>query len=491
MPIDTKSTTARRPPAGEDRAEPSAIEIARRVRSGAWLATEVIQQVLDKIDRLNPKLNAVIATRHEDALRDARAIDERVRLGLPVGRFAGVPFTAKDTIATTGLAATCGSNVMPGRTTDPDATAVARMRAAGAVLVGKTNCPEFGLSIVTSNPRYGDTANPVGPFTVGGSSGGEAAAVAAGLSVIGLGTDFGGSVRWPSQCTGVVGLRPTVGRVPASGQLPGVDTAGICPPNPRTLQGRLQVIGPLGRTVEEVELALRVMAGPDGLDPFAVPVPLRSSSAVRLDRLEIRFAGQFGSVKVDQQVAQALCGSVEVLARHGLKTTPGLPPALEYAADLYAQLRAADPLMEIRAASFGRQDELTDAIRRTLSCSVSSTEDELGVLWAERDRLRHELLRWLRGNRLLCLPVAVVPPFLTGMGLPSLNAQQLTEAEIVAPCRVTALFGLPSISVPCGFSADGAPLSLQLVAPPFREDLVLATARCLQSETQADLERPL
>jgi len=455
------------------------------------LASDVIQQALDRVDRLNPTLNAIVALRHEDALRDARAIDERVRRGLPVGRLAGVPFTVKDTIATTGMATTCGSNVMLGRTTDQDATAVARMRAAGAVLVGKTNCPEFALSIVTSNPRYGETANPVGPFTVGGSSGGEAAAVAACLSAIGLGTDFGGSVRWPAQCAGVVGLRPTVGRVPASGQLPGVDTVGSCPPNPRTLQGRVQVIGPLGRTVDDVELALRVLTGPDGLDPFAVPVPLRTSSAVRLDRLEVRFAAHLGSVNVDKQVAQAVCEGVEVLARHGVKTTPGLPPALDHAQDVYAQLRAADPLTEIRAASLGRHDELTDAIRRTLSCSVSPTEDELAVLWAERDRLRHELLQWLRGNRLLALPVAVVPPFLNGAGLPSLNAQQLTEAEIVAPCRVIALFGLPSISVPCGFSAEGAPLSLQLVAPPFREDLVLATARCLQSETQADPQRPL
>ena len=191
------------------------------------------------------------------------------------------------------------------------------MRAAGAVLVGKTNCPEFALSIVTSNPRYGETANPVGPFTVGGSSGGEAAAVAAGLSAIGLGTDFGGSVRWPAQCAGVVGLRPTVGRVPASGQLPGVDTVGSYPPNPRTPRVRVQVIGPLGRTVDDVELALRVLTGPDGLDPFAVPVPLRTSSAVRLDRPRYGSPRTSAASISTNRCPKPCALAVEVLARHG------------------------------------------------------------------------------------------------------------------------------------------------------------------------------
>ncbi|HEY2044310.1 MAG TPA: amidase [Jatrophihabitans sp.] len=469
--------------AGQASELPTAVQIAGAVRSGTWSAADVIQKALDRTNLLNSKLNALVAFRFDEALAEARRIDERVLAGLPVGRLAGVPFTVKDTIATDGLATTCGSAVVPGRTTDRDAVAVARLRAEDAVLVGKTNCSEFAMSIITENPRYGATTNPLGPFTVGGSSGGESASVAAGMSAFGIGTDFGGSLRWPAQCTGVLGLRPTVGRVPATGQLPAVDQRGPWPPNPRTLQGRIQVIGAIGRSVDDLEMTLRAMAGPDGLDSYAVPVPLRSSGSVRLDRVELRFGHAFGRVTADEQVAEAVEASVGELSRKGMKTIPGLPPALDHAQDIYDELRAAEPLSEIRAMSAGRHGELTESIRRALSNSVPRSDEDLAGLWTDRDRLRHDLLQWLHGNRLLALPVAVVPPFVHGAGLPSLDTRQLTEAEIVAPCRAVALFGLPAISVPCGFSTYGAPLSVQFVAPPFREDLLLAVARSLMSAT--------
>src|SRR5204863_3729429 len=183
-------------------------------------------------------------------------------------------FTVKDIIAAAGVRTTAGSRVLDAFVPRLDAAAVGRLRRAGAVLIGKTNCPEWGMFPYTRNERFGETNNPLGPVTVGGSSGGEAAAVAAGASALGMGTDFGGSVRWPAHCTGLLGLRPTAGRNPGTGQLPTVSLDEPLVPNEITLQGRAQLIGPLARTVDDVERALHVMAGPDDVDPFASPVPL-------------------------------------------------------------------------------------------------------------------------------------------------------------------------------------------------------------------------
>lgn len=455
----------------------SAVEIARKVASGQRSATAVIEETFERIDRLNPRLNALIALRRDDALVEARELDARVLTGSGVGPLAGVPFTVKDVLSTAGLPTTCGSLAVTGRRTDSDATAVARMRRAGAILIGKSNCSEFALSIDTDNKRYGKTHNPRGDFTSGGSSGGEAVALAVGFSAAGLGTDFGGSARWPAQCTGVVGLRPTVGRVPATGQLPGLGSVGPWPPNPRTLQGRLQVIGPMGRTVDDVEEILRVLAGPDGFDSAAAPVPLGKSSDIQLNGIECRWSATIGDSTATNEVAEAISNAAALLQRRFASMAAGLPDALSYAHQVYSQLRAGEPLVEIRALVDDDEKELTERMREVLARSGLGEEMKLTELWAERDRLRHDLLTWLHGDRLLLLPVSVVAPFATAPLSPT--GQPLAEADIVAPSRLISLFGIPSVSVPCGQTAAGAPLSVQLVAPPFREDLLLAAAKAL------------
>lgn len=189
----------------------SATDIAQAVRGRHATAVAVLEAFADRLMRTNAALNAVIASRLEDARLEAIAVDERLQAGRPVGPLAGVPFTVKDVLATADLPTTCGSKVLAEHRTAGDATVVSRLRRAGAILVGKTNCPEFAFGVDTVNDLHGRTRNPLGNFTPGGSSGGEAAAVAAGMSALGLGTDFGGSVRWPAQCTGIVGLRPTIG----------------------------------------------------------------------------------------------------------------------------------------------------------------------------------------------------------------------------------------------------------------------------------------
>lgn len=459
-----------------------ALEIARRVASGIQSAVEVLEDTFERLDRINPILNAIVHIRRDAAFTDARNLDARIRAGLAVGRLAGVPFTVKDVIATEGLPTTCGSSAMLGCSTDADASAVARLRQSDAVLIGKTNCPEFAFSIDTQNPRYGRTYNPLGDFTPGGSSGGEAASLASGISSVGLGTDFGGSIRWPAQCTHLVGLRPTVGRVPGSGQFPATTRAGGASPNLRTLQGRLQVIGPMARTVEDVECILHTISGPDHLDPISVPVPLLHSSSVDIGSIECRWGVTIGPRTVSDEVAVATINAAKILRNRCGSVIESLPGAMGLAYDLYAAIRDTEPLTELRQAVAGREHMLGDGISDLLSRNSPTSDQQLVGLWADRDSLRYELLQWLRGNRVLLMPVSMVAPSRLTTTVLAESRLPMSEAEIVAPCRIVSLFGLPSLSVPCGYDSTGGPLSVQLVAPPFREDLVLATGKLIYAQ---------
>jgi amidase len=455
----------------------AAADIARAVRSRQISPVQVLEEHLVRLHQLNGHLNAVVAERAVAARTDARELERRLASGQQVGPLAGVPFTAKDVLATADLPTTCGSAAVVQLRPAVDATAVARIRAADGILIGKTNCPEFALGIDTVNELYGRTRNPLGPFTPGGSSGGESSAVAAGMSALGLGSDYGGSIRWPAQCTGLVGLRPTVGRVPGTGQLP---AEAPYVPNPRTLQGQVQVIGPLARSVRDVSLAMTVLSGPDGIDASVTPAPWRDSAHVRPDRLELRWGTDLAGFNVDREVGDVVAAAVKALQRVGVRSEHGLPPALSLAADVYSGIRDADPLAEIEAAAAGREDMLGTGIRSLLDRRQPTSERRLVELWAARSRLRAELAGWLYGERLLVLPVALVAPFDPTNGVSNVRGQQLTGFDVLTPCRVVSLFGLPSLSVPFGRSTTGAPLSVQLVAPAFREDLVLGVGSLLE-----------
>jgi len=442
-------------------------DIAADVRSGRRGAQEVLEGYLERVDALNPEINAVVSLRADAARRDARLLDARIRSGEPVGALAGVPFTVKDVIATADLPTTCGSVVMKDHRPSADAAVVSLLRSAGAILVGKTNTPEFAFGVDTVNDLFGRTNNPLGPWTPGGSSGGEAAAVAAGMSAFGVGTDFGGSIRWPAQCTGLVGLRPTVGLVSNAGVLPASGNDGLATPDVSTLQGRVQVVGPLARTVADLEAVLPVVA--------AGGQSASAHGAVPMSRVVIRWGTTVSGHAVDPDVAAAVESAVESLGRAGAGTVNGLPSSLDEAARLYSELRAIDPLAEIRDAAAGREDELGALSRSLLLDAAEGTPsaDVVRSLWAAREDLCTALAQWLHGDRLLALPVATTAPFDP--------AEPGTGGfDLVTPSRAVALFGLPAISVPCGRTAGGAPLSVQLVAPAFREDLLFSAARVLE-----------
>ena len=469
-------------PGLQSRLLPDATEIADRVRAGTLSPVQVIEEHLDRLARANPALTAVIATRADAARAEAAHLESRIAEGFAAGPLAGVPFTVKDVLATADLPTTCGSRAVGVIRTAADATAVGRLRAAGAILVGKTNCPEFALGIDTVNEMYGRTHNPLGPFTPGGSSGGESSAVAAGMSAIGLGSDYGGSIRWPAQCAGLVGLRPTVGRVPGTGHLPCAGSLEPFTPNPLTLEGQVKVIGPLAASVRDAHAALAAICGADGIDPAAVPVPLRDPARVPITGVEIRWGTRIAGMDADPTVDEGVAHAVDILARTGARASAGLPDAVSAAADVYSEIRAADPLVEISVATAGREHLLGSGIRALLERRRPASALRLAQLWTARGRLLAELTSWLHGDRLLAMPVAITPPYDPTKELPLVAGRRYDEFDLVTPCRVISLFGLPAISVPCGRTASGLPLSVQLVAPAFREDLLLAAGALVERE---------
>lgn len=450
--------------------------IPEDVHSGQTTARATLEECLAAVTRHNPRLNALVALRAEEARAEADSLDAlspEQRRDKPL---AGVPFTVKDVIATRDLPTTCGSRVMAGFRPAEDAPAVARLRAAGAILVGKSNTPEFAFSIDTANELFGRTGNPLGNLTAGGSSGGEAAALASGMSLLGIGSDFGGSIRWPAQCVGVVGLRPTIGRIPETGLLPTLTPTRVSGPNLTTLQGRVQTVGLMAATIAGIEPALAVMSGPDGIDPRTHGIPAWHAAEVDVTRVEIRFGTGVAGQAPDAAVAAGVEAAVSALAAAGVGTGLGLPPEVDEAVEVYARLRAADPLTEIALVSRGREQELVPFTRDLLDRAPRHSV-ELGDLWAARERLTRGLLDWLTGERALVLPIASRLPYTTEE---MLSLETGAGFDSLLCSRAIAFFGVPALSVPVTKAPDGRPVSVQIVGPPFREDLVLALGRSLE-----------
>lgn len=446
-------------------------ELAADVRAGRRSAADIVGAHLERLAAANPALNAVVADRADAARSEAEALDRAVAAGRDPGPLAGVPFTVKDVIATEQLPTTCGSRTMVGHRTGVDAPAVARLRAAGAVLIGKTNTPEFAFGTDTCSPLFGPTSNPRGPFTVGGSSGGEAAAVAAGISAFGLGTDFGGSLRWPAECAQLIGLRPGTGTVPGGGQLP--------EPEPGSLQEAVQVVGPLTRRTADAAIVLSVLAG-----QTACLRELSRQAAVRdLAEVEVSWAGTVAGLPAAAEVQNAVRRAADLLGGVGASVRAGVPEVLDSAVGAYTAMRAADPLTRIRLLAEQR-DELgrpvvADFTRDLLRHAPAPDQVRAREHARQREQMRTELASWLHGRRLLLLPVALQLPGPVTAAADA--ADDPSRAfELLAPCRAVSLFGVPSVSVPLGRSAGKVPVSVQLVAPAGGEALALAAAGVLE-----------
>ncbi len=449
--------------------------LAAAVRSGSLSAREVTEQHLEHIGRINADINAIVTVAVESALRAADDIDARVARGEHVGEFAGVPFTVKDLIATAGVRTTAGSFALADNVPRFDAPTVARMRTEDAILIGKTNTPEFGSSGLTHNDMFGYTVNPLSPtgtaLSPGGSSGGESAAIASGMSVLGLGTDFGGSVRWPAHCTGLYSIRPTPGRVDPDGQYPGVLHDHRVLTNTATMHGTVQTIGPMARTLGDLTLALRVLSSPQyrWIDP----------AAVRIDNLDIRWAAGEGTVPVDAEIRNATEAAALRAAPFVGSVAPYDGTALRSADDLFTQLRACETQADIE--QYGPAD-FSENISAILAAVQPRSATEVEALWARRAELQYRLLSEM--GDVLILPVAsILAPPLAQTDF-EVDGTTLSWSQALASSRAISILGVPSVVVPVGNSDSGVPIGVQIVARPWHEHQALAIAATLSRSTR-------
>ncbi len=445
----------------------SARALSAAVTSGNMTAREVVDQHLAHIDRTNSGLNAIVTVAAESARSAAADVDARLARGESVGALAGVPFTVKDLIATAGVRTTAGSRSLVDNIPRVDAPAVARMRAEDAILIGKTNTPEFGACGLTHNDVFGYTVNPLSPsgtrLSPGGSSGGEAASIASGMSVVGLGTDFGGSVRWPAHCTGLSSIRPTPGRIEPDGQYPGVMFDDRVLTNPATMHGAVQTIGPMARTLDDVILLLRVLSSPQyrWIDP----------SAVRTSDLDVRWAAGEGTVPVDAEIRAATEAAALRTAPFVRSVAPYEGDALRPAHDLFTRMRACEThsdIVQYEPADF------SDNIRTILAAGQHAAAEDVEKLWAERAELRHELLSTM--GDVLVLPVAsILAPPLEDTRF-DVDGTALTWSQALASSRAISILGVPSVVVPVATSESGLPIGVQIIARPWHEHNALAVA---------------
>ena len=434
-----------------------ATELALRIRRREISPVEALAEHRGRIERLNPRLNAIV-TEAADAEERAREAEAAVQRGDELGPLHGVPFTVKDTFDTAGVRTTRGSRLFAENVPKRDATVVARARAAGGIFLGKTNTPEFALWWETANLVFGRTSNPHDPErSSGGSSGGEAVAVATGMSSVGIGSDLGGSIRLPSHYCGVVGFKPTHGRVPLTGHFP------------ETLF-RFTHAGPVARSVRDAAVALAVLEGPDGEDWYAAPLP-RPAWEVAPPRIGWTHTA-FGAVEdaiaaAVEEAARALADSGPIVER----AEPEGFAALD-ANELTLRLYAAESRAYFEQLVGERRSELHPAMRRRLDLPAA-TLDEYVAAEAAVERLRRDLAAFFRRYDVLLCPTApvVAPPHdAEEIRIGGTAFAPRTSMRATIPFDLT---GSPALTVPFSRSPEGLPVGVQLVGRRFEDETVL------------------
>jgi Asp-tRNA(Asn)/Glu-tRNA(Gln) amidotransferase A subunit family amidase len=452
----------------------SATRLAELIRTRAASPVEVVLAHLRRIEKLNPQLNAVV-TVAPDALKRAREAEAQVRSGATLGALHGVPLTVKDTIESLDLPTTSGSAVRAGYLAERDAPSVARLKAAGAILLGKTNVPEMGLTYETDNPVFGRTNNPHDPRrTPGGSSGGEAAAICAGLSPAGLGSDLLGSIRIPAHFCGICGLKPTTGRVPSAGHFPPAI-------GPYSLGAAL---GPMARRVEDLSLLLSVISGFNAPEPVSAPAgSMTGERRLNLRGLGLAWYADDGVSPVTESTRLAVRAAAHALEEAGLNVTERLPPGVSRGQELWLALFSRAIRGPLLATYAGREEEAGAFVRfmmGSLAAEPAPTLDEFTGAWAERDCLRAALVEWMKQTPLILAPVGATHAFEHGARRVEVSGRMWSVFRAFSYSQTFNVFGLPAVSVPAGRSPEGLPIGVQIVGRPFEEAAVLAAAAVVE-----------
>jgi Asp-tRNA(Asn)/Glu-tRNA(Gln) amidotransferase A subunit family amidase len=462
--------------------------LAARIRARQVSPVEVVDVVIDRIKRLNPNLNAYVTLDLENARKDAQMKDKmrREHPDRDLGLLHGVPVAIKDDLEVAGLHFTCGSRLREEVLGKSDDLTVARLRQAGAIILGKTNEPEFGHKGVTDNKLFGTTPTPWNrQYTAGGSSGGSAAAVAAGMAYLALGTDIAGSVRIPASCCGVVGFKASFGRIP------------------RVPAGNAFVtqwyIGPLARTVADTALALRVLAGPDNRDPFSLPALAEMELSLEgdLSGLKVTFCSRPTGVPVEAEVAEAAEKTARLLEKRGVKVVPREEPLHRAPLDalriIFRAAALADAGITDGADFKKKRDLLTDTFAAFVEPGLKLTLHDYLEAQARVTTFQEQSAPdYWKDCDVLATPTLAVPPFSTKVAL---GPEQVC-GENVDPQMGWAftwpfnLNGEPAVSIPCGWTGDGLPLGLQLVGRRGQDGLVLRVAAAIEALAPWSDRRP-
>jgi amidase len=445
-----------------------ATELAAIIRSRQASAIEVIEAHLRRIESVNPALNAVTVTLAEEAMAAAKAADLLAMAGGELPPLHGVPFTVKETIDVAGTPTTQGVQALTDAYPTRDAPVVERLRAAGAIPIGRTNCPDLGIRWHAESQLHGATINPWDrALTPGGSSGGEASALATGMTPLGLGNDLGGSLRWPAQCCGITALKPTLGRIPHASTIEPADL-------PISIQ-LILVEGPMARRVADLRAALEIMAGPTWRDPWSVPAPLRGPETT----LPIRVALVVdpGGLGTARQVQQGVRVAARALTDAGYQVDEIEPPSLDAAARIWLDILAPD-----WRAGFSMWTPPWGAPTHQFVTALLEVAADRDPMSATQGFLTRQSLLRSWGQFQQTYPLIVAPVY-TELPWPG-DKDQTTDGvtEILYGMRMTlavSALGLPSVALPVG-TRDGLPQSVQIIAPRYREDLCLDAAGALE-----------
>ncbi|HEY8018311.1 MAG TPA: amidase [Actinomycetota bacterium] len=456
--------------------------LAARLRSGDVSAREVLDAHLDRIGSVNGTVNAIVTLEPERAREDAAAADERLARGGPPGPLHGLPIAIKDLVQTRGIRTTFGSPIYADNVPDTDDLLVERIRRAGAVVIGKTNTPEWGAGSHTFNPVFGVTRNPADPTrSAGGSSGGAAAALALGMVPIADGSDLGGSLRNPASFCGIVGFRPSPGRVPS------------WPTDDPT--DDLSVEGPMGRSVEDAALLLSAIAGPDP----RIPISLPDDGAVFGPPLDVDVVGTRvafapsgdGVMPFEPDIVHTVTSAGRILERLGCTLVDAFPD-LAGARDAFLTLRARAYARDLGPLLERERGRMKATVVWNVEAGLALTPDDVDRAVATKTAIHDRVDAFFSRIDVLAMPVTQVPPFPAELEYPTevAGVPMATYLDWMASCWTITVTGLPAISVPCGFTPDGLPVGLQLVGRRGGDLPLLRLAHAFEGAADLEDRRP-
>ena len=457
-----------------------ATEIAGLVRTGQVSPVEVARTLLDRIEAVNPTVNAVV-TVAPDVMERAAEAEKAVADGRELGPLHGVPFTIKDCIDTAGVRTTRGSLLFEDRVPDTDATVVSRLIEAGGLLLGKTNMPEFALDADSSNRVFGATENPwMAGRTAGGSSGGEGAAIAAGMSPLGMGSDVGGSIRLPAMFCGIVGLKPTHGRIPLTGHWPEILLPSMH-------------VGPMARSVRDIALSLDVLSGTDGIDPYASS--MASPGTIDLDAplrgMKIAWSAESGFAPVEPEIVSAVGRAAETLSEMGAEleaVTMGPLADRDFMEDHICAFNF-EAVPAIHALAKGHDDILAPSTLWFVNAGEPSRE-RYHLALDRISAIRQFAGELMRSHDALLTPALPLPAFERDAAEIRVDGRLVPKFHMTKTTSPWDYTGNPALAVPFGFEQSGLPIGVQVVGARFDEPTVLRIGAALEAAAPDRGRRP-